>query len=299
MALNDAHCHFFSSGFFSVLARQRGTAATADQICRELEWESPGAAEELADRWAGELDAHDVARAAIIASVPGDESSVAAAVKRQPSRFVGYFMLDPSAADAVERTTRAVSELGLRGVCLFPAMHHVPLDHDRTVQVVRAAATQPNTVVFVHCGVLSVGVRKKLGLPSRFDLRLGDPLGVARLALAFPSTPFVIPHFGAGMFRETMMAADACPNVYVDTSSSNSWIRYTPGLTLDAAFKATLSVVGPSRLLFGTDSSFFPRGWQTGIYETQKQILDTSGVSAEDAALIFGRNFDRLFPPAG
>jgi len=296
MALNDAHCHFFSSGFFSVLARQRGTAATADQICRELEWESPGAAEELADRWAGELDAHDVARAAIIASVPGDESSVAAAVKRQPSRFVGYFMLDPSAADAVERTTRAVSELGLRGVCLFPAMHHVPLDHDRTVQVVRAAATQPNTVVFVHCGVLSVGVRKKLGLPSRFDLRLGDPLGVARLALAFPSTPFVIPHFGAGMFRETMMAADACPNVYVDTSSSNSWIRYTPGLTLDDAFKTALAVLGPRRLLFGTDSSFFPRGWQRPVFEAQQRITEKLGIGASDRQKIFGQNFDRLFP---
>jgi hypothetical protein len=47
--------------------------------------------------------------------------------------------------------------------------------------------------------------------------------------------------------------------------------------------------------LFGTDSSFFPRGWQKGIYETQKQIVEASGVSAEDAALIFGGNFDRMF----
>src|SRR5678809_748536 len=123
-------------------------------------------------------------------------------------------------------------------------MHHVPLHHDRIEQIVAVAAAHPGTAVFVHCGVLSVGVRKKLGLPSRFDLRLGDPLGVARLALAFASTAFVIPHFGAGMFRETMMAADACPNVYVDTSSSNSWIRYTPGMTLDQAFKTALTVLG-------------------------------------------------------
>src|ERR1051325_9954271 len=122
MPLNDAHCHFFSSGFFSVIARQRGTAATADQICRELEWEAPGTADQLADRWVRELDAQGVARAAIVASVPGDETSVAVAVKRHPSRLVGYFMLDPSAIDAVDRPTRAVSELGLRGVCLFPAM---------------------------------------------------------------------------------------------------------------------------------------------------------------------------------
>jgi len=53
--------------------------------------------------------------------------------------------------------------------------------------------------------------------------------------------------------------------------------------------------VGPSRLVFGSDSSFFPRGWQKGIYDTQKQIVEDAGVSATDASLIFGGNFDRLF----
>ncbi len=95
------------------------------------------------------------------------------------------------------------------------------------------------------------------------------------------------------------MAADTARNIHLDTSSSNGWIRYTPGLTLDAVFKAALAVAGPSRLLFGTDSSFFPRGWQKAVYETQKQIVDGAGVSAADAALIFGGNFDRLFPAAG
>ena len=189
------------------------------------------------------------------------------------------------------------TELGLRTICLFPAMHHVPVADERVARIVEIAASQPGIAVFIHCGALSVGVRTKLGLPSRFDFRLGNPLEVARLAVKYPSVPFIIPHFGAGLFREALMAADMCGNIHFDTSSSNSWIRYTPGLTLDAAFKAALSVVGPSRLLFGTDSSFFPRGWQTGIYETQKQIVEASGVSAEDDALIFGRNFDRLFPP--
>ena len=89
-------------------------------------------------------------------------------------------------------------------------------------------------------------------------------MSITRLALAFPRLPFIVPHFGAGMLRETMMAADACPNIHVDTSSSNSWIRYAPGWTLPGVFKTAMSVLGPSRLLFGTDSSFFPRGWQRG-----------------------------------
>ena len=293
--MNDSHCHFFSTGFFAALSKQRGKGETVEQLCAELQWEAPGAPEALADRWIRELDASGVRRAALIASVPGDEASIATAIARYPERLVGFFMLDPSADDAVDRTRRAITGSGLRGVCLFPAMSHVPLTDSRVQAVVETAAAHPGTAVFVHCGVLSVGVRRKLGLPSRFDLRLGDPLGVARLALAYPDLPFIIPHFGAGMFREALMAADTCANIYLDTSSSNSWIRYTPGLTLDSVFKAAVSVAGPRRLLFGTDSSFFPRGWQRAIHDAQKSALTAAGVAAAEQDLIFGGNFDRIF----
>lgn len=294
--MNDSHCHFFSSQFFATLSKQRGRGQTVQALCEELQWNDPGPPDALAERWIRELDANGVERAALIASVPGDETSVAAAISSYPGRLVGFFMVDPSADEAVDRTRRAIREMGLRGVCLFPAMNHVPLADSRVQAVVEVAAEHPGTAVFVHCGVLSVGVRRKLGLPSKFDLRLGDPLGVARLALAYPNLPFIIPHFGAGMFREALMAADTCANIHLDTSSSNSWIRYTPGLTLDGVFQSALAVAGARRLLFGTDSSFFPRGWQRGIYDTQKQALTAIGVAAEDQALVFGGNFDRIFP---
>jgi predicted TIM-barrel fold metal-dependent hydrolase len=291
----DAHCHFFSTPFFAALARQWGGAPAAEAVCAHLQWDAPGTAEALADRWVGELDARGVGRAAIMASIPGDEESVAAAVARHPSRLTGFFMVDPAAADAPARVTRALDELRLSAVCLFPAMHRVPLDDDRVVRVVEAASRHRRAAVFVHCGQLSVGVRNKLGLPSRFDMRLGDPLGVARLAAAFPEVPFIIPHFGAGLFREALMAADACGNIYFDTSSSNRWMRYTSGLTLTAVFKAALAVAGPSRLLFGTDSSFFPRGWVADVYRTQQAALAELNLPADDTAKIFGGNFETLF----
>jgi len=150
--------------------------------------------------------------------------------------------------------------------------------------------------VFVHCGVLSVGVRKKLGLPSPFDLRLGDPLAVAAIAQRYRAVPVIIPHFGAGLLREALMAADQCPSIYLDSSSSNAWMRYYPGLTLEAVFRQVLTVVGPDRVLFGTDSSFFPRGWQRPIYEAQVAALEAAGVSPDDRAKILGGNFERLFP---
>ena len=292
--LNDAHCHFFSRQFFAALSQQRGQGESPATLCKELKWDDPGDAEALADRWVAELDAAGVTRSALIASVPGDEASVAAAVARHPRRFVGYFMLNPAAPDAVARTHAAVYAQGLRCLCLFPAMHHVPLDDERVKKVIEAAAGG-DARVFVHCGQLTVGVRRALGLASPFDFRLGDPLGVARLAAAFPKVPFIIPHFGAGQFSETLMAADACPNIYLDTSSSNRWTRFTPGLTLASVFRTALAVVGPDRILFGTDSSYFPRGWQQNVYEEQRSVLETLNVSMTDRDAILGGTFDRLF----
>jgi len=150
-------------------------------------------------------------------------------------------------------------------------------------------------VVFVHCGVLSVGVRKRLDLPSPFDIRFGNPLDLHAIALKFSSVPIIVPHFGAGMLREALMLADLCPNVYLDTSSSNGWIRYTPGLTLEQVFDTALKTIGPDRLLFGTDSSFFPQGWNHGVYERQRSALDTIGATSDVQTKIFGANFARIF----
>jgi predicted TIM-barrel fold metal-dependent hydrolase len=298
--INDAHCHFFSPRFFEALTRQRAAVshtASADpsDLYRELQWDDPGTPEALADRWIRELDANGVQRAALIASVPGDEESIGAAVARHPARIVGCFMLDPAAADAPARTHSALTH-GLSVVCLFPAMHHVPLDDERTLRVVQVVAGCPGAAMFVHCGRLSVGVRDKIGLPSRFDFALGDPGAVSRLAQAFPNVPFIVPHFGAGRLQDALKAIEACANVHLDTSSSNRWIRDTPGLTLPAVFEAAMAAGGATRLLFGTDSSFFPRGWQRAVYDEQNRVLHDLGVSAADRALIFSGNFDRMFP---
>ena len=105
--LNDSHCHFFSTQFFNTLSRQRGRGDTVAALCQELQWDDPGTPETLADRWVKELDANDVTRTALIASVPGDEASVASAVARYPARFVGFFRgrIDHEEADEASRVS--------------------------------------------------------------------------------------------------------------------------------------------------------------------------------------------------
>jgi predicted TIM-barrel fold metal-dependent hydrolase len=290
--VSDAHVHFFSHGFFSALAAQG--KSTFQELQPRLDWELPSQdPNELADRWVAELDRCGVSRAVLMASVPGDESSVAAAVTRHPDRFWGFFMFNPTLASPETHLAAELSSGALQGICLFPAMHRFSVQDRRLMPIYEIAAAHPGTVVFVHCGALTVGVRKKLGLHSHFDMRFSNPIDLHEVALNFPKLNFIVPHFGAGYFREALMLCDLCPNVHLDTSSSNSWMKYE-GFDLRTVFQRARSVCGDQRLLFGTDSSFFPRGWNAKVYQLQSAALGELKVSSEAASQIFGGNLERL-----
>jgi len=278
----DAHIHFFSPAFFRSLAEQK----KVPEVGGLLGWEVPETSEALADRWLAEMDANNVTQAMLIASIPGDAASVNVAVTRHPSRFGALCLVNPLMPAVVENVATEVPA----GVFLFPAMHRYSLHDDRARAVIAQAK-----IVYVHCGVLSVGFRKKLGLPCPFDMRYSNPIDLHAVALEFPQVKFVIPHFGAGYFREALMVADLCPNVYLDTSSSNSWIRYQPGnMTLADAFRKALEVAGPGRILFGSDSSFFPRGWVTPVFEAQVKALNDAGASPETIQAVLAGNLRSL-----
>ena len=297
LRVNDAHVHFFSHSFYSGLARQR-QLENAEALGPLLEWDIPPAdPASLAARWVRELDSNHIGRACLIASSPGDEASVALAVSLHPERFFGYFMLDPLQPDARERMEQAAANPHLHCACLFPAMHRYSITDPRVAPVLEIAAAH-RMPVFVHCGALSVGVRNKLGLGSAFDLRMSNPLDLHPVAQCFPQVRFVVPHFGAGLFREALMLADLCPNVWLDTSSTNRWMRYD-GLDLRTVFARSLDVAGAGRLLFGTDSSFFPRGWHGEILDQQATALYELGLKAGDAQQILAGNLEQLLAARG
>ena len=293
LPVSDAHVHFFSYGFYSGVAEQRNIDRI-ESLGDLLSWEMPATDPvALARRWAADLDRHGVSRACLIASSHGDEGSVAAAVAALPNRFVGFFMLNPLQADALDRLIAAANNPHLHCLCFFPAMHTYSIADPRLVRFLEIAS-DARLAVFVHCGAISVGIRKKLGLASQFDLRYSNPLDLHPVALHFPQIRFVIPHFGAGLLREALMIADLCPNIYLDTSSSNHWMAYE-GLDLRSVFKRAIDVLGVERLLFGSDSSFFPRGWNASVLEQQATALYELGLDAEQAGQILGGNLDRLF----
>jgi uncharacterized protein len=290
--VSDAHVHFFSPPFFRSLAEQKGS----DDVASILGWEAPESSEYLADRWVVEMNHNNVGSAVLVASIPGDVESVGIALERHPERFHAVAMLNPLTPGADIRCANALSDGQINGIFLFPAMHRYSMEDHHVHSLLATVAGVRNAVVYVHCGMLSVGFRKKLGLHSPFDMRYSNPIDLHSVALAFPDVRFVIPHFGAGYLREALMVADLCPNIYFDTSSSNRWIRCDPSaIDLPGVLRKALDVVGPKRLLFGTDSSWFPRGWMRGVFEEQVQALAAVGVDAEAARAILGGNLRALF----
>ncbi|MGI9075335.1 MAG: amidohydrolase family protein [Bryobacteraceae bacterium] len=293
LPVNDAHVHFFSHKFYSTLARQK-KLENAEALGPLLSWEiAPPDPATLAKSWITDLDRHGVNRACLIASMHGDEESVSTAVAAYPDRFLGFFMLDPLQPDALERVRSAAEDPHLHCMCLFPAMHTYSVADRRLVPLLEIASDH-HLAVFVHCGAIRVGVRKKLGLPSQFDMRFSNPLDLHPVALHFPQIRFIVPHFGAGMFREALMLADLCPNVWLDTSSSNRWVMYE-NLDLRDVLRRSIDVIGEARLLFGTDSSFFPRGWHAEIFKQQTTALYELGLNKEQAEQVLCLNLEQFF----
>jgi predicted TIM-barrel fold metal-dependent hydrolase len=297
--LIDAHTHFFSHQFFQTFARlaQQNllTEAPLTAVAQRLGVEIPPEdATHLGQRWVGEMDKYGIERLVMFTSVPGDHDSVAAAVRAFPERITGYIMLDPTQPNAVDLLRQGMQRQGLKGVTLFPAMHHFYAYDERLYPLYQAAA-ELGIPVFMHFGVLKVSIRDKLGLPNVFDLRYADPIDLHQAAIDFPSATFIIPHFGCGYFREVLMLGAQAPNVYVDTSSSNTWLTYMPShLDLKTVFDKTLQVFGPHRILFGTDSNVFPRGWRQDIFQQQVEILRELNTTRESVELILGGNIVRL-----
>ena len=294
----DAHVHFFSHQFFQsfLSSRQRQFPEQDPQsLLQRLGWEVPPPDPvDLGRRWVEELDRHGVAQTVLLSSIMADEDSVARAVQAFPDRFIGFLRLDPTRPDAAQRVRHAVERLGLRGIKGFPAMECFHAN-DEAVYPVYEEAQRLGVPILFHFGLLQSAIGAALKLPSQADARFSNPMDLQRAARDFPGVNFIVPHFGAGYFQETLLLAAHCPNVFIDTSSANGWVRYMPyPMDLKLVFQRTLEAVGPERIIFGTDSSHFPRGFRRGILEEQVSILKALDVSQEEAQLILGGNIARL-----
>jgi hypothetical protein len=111
----------------------------------------------------------------------------------------------------------------------------------------------------------------------------GTPLEVFyQFALAFPSLPILLAHWGGGLpFYELMPeVVKAMANVYYDTAAS-------PFLYSKRIYRIVSEIVGAEKIIFGSD---FPLVRPRRYF----QELEESGLSIEDREKILGLNFLRF-----
>ncbi|MEW5785027.1 MAG: amidohydrolase family protein [Bacillota bacterium] len=205
--------------------------------------------------------------------------------------YGGYFAAfahhhpEEEAADAL--LEEAILTHGLKGYKIFAPLVEKPLA-DRSFEPLWRVAERTNIPVLVHCGILGGGG----GIASGVNI---SPLSLEPVARAFPTVPFIIPHFGCGYVRDLLQLCWACANVHVDTSGNNEWTRWHPyPLTLEDLFRRFYETVGAARIIFGSDSSWFPRGFARRYLEDQLRACRRLRLPEEDLSLIFGGNARRL-----
>ena len=128
------------------------------------------------------------------------------------------------------------------------------------------------------------------------DSKFMNPLDLQTVARDYPDIDFVIPHCGAGFLRELLFLFYHVDNVFVDTSGSNVWRKYLErSMELKEVFSRLIDVGGPEKIMFGTDSSWWPRGFRKDILQEQYQAFLENGLSDKDLRLIFRENAKELF----
>jgi predicted TIM-barrel fold metal-dependent hydrolase len=257
----------------------------------EIPGEDPG---QLAKRWIEIIDKWKLERLVLFSSIPGDEESIVKAVNAFPTRFTGIFTIDPNSNLLMENATKRMQVNKLKGVMLYPSLYQISVN-DEWLYPLYNLIQECTGIVYVHFGKLIMRSREYAGVPLITNNEFDHPKDLLPVAKKFGGIKFIIPNFGAGMFEETLEVGKECPNVFVDTAGSNSWISEHPAKPdMRHVFQKFLEVYSANRIVFGSDSGMLPRGYRYDIVDNQLKLVQEMRVPIADIKKIFYENMAGL-----
>lgn len=135
-------------------------------------------------------------------------------VKMYPDRFIGFGAVDPNKGmAAVHEVSRAIEDLGLKGISLDPYLHQKPANH------------RIYYPVYAKCIELKVPVLMTSGPAIRVPgavLRDAGPDAVDDVATDLPELTVIISHGMYPYVTEMIALAARHPNVYFEFSGSGT-----------------------------------------------------------------------------
>jgi predicted TIM-barrel fold metal-dependent hydrolase len=146
-----------------------------------------------------------------------------------PGRIYGMASVNPhiKTDDFKAEVKRCVEELGFVGIKLHPTAHACSPDSKDGLMLIETAA-KLDIPVMIHTGA---------GIPASL------PANVILVAHKFPDTKFVLAHSGMIIGSgEALIAAQLCPNIYLETS----W-------TIPHHIINYINTIGASRVMYASD----------------------------------------------
>lgn len=208
----------------------------------------------------------DVAAVMTIADLPGINPEalelIAQACDQHTGRLCGFIRLHPwYRQESLALLSRAVGELGFRGLKLHPVSTLAHPSGEDTITLIRKAGELGVPTLF-HCG----------------DEPMTTPLSIEPAAAACPDSVVILGHMG-GYFHvdEAIEVAERQPNIVLETSA-------TP---YPQKIKEAVDRIGAERVVFGSDGPV-----SSPVLEREKVMI--AGLSPADTALVLGANAARL-----
>lgn len=250
----------------------------------DLETEHPGNDVQI-QRWRKEMTNHHLQK--IVFVTGGGNQMLSEIVQKNKDMFIGFAHHDLSEDGAFENFKYATEVLGLSGYKWFGPLMRKSFDAPE-LKPFWTYMNDNQLPCLIHFGVLG----GPGGIVSHPQI---DPLSMQHVVQTYVDIPFIFPHFGAGYWQELLHLAWSSPNVHVDSSGSNDWVRWMPyPLTLEDLFRKAYETIGPKRMIFGTDSNGFPRGFAKRYLDLQESVCHSIGMNKEEMKLFFGGNAARI-----
>ncbi len=201
-----------------------------------------------------------------IETVRNANDAVLAAIKRYPTRIVGYCFVQPGNGPAALTEIERCADAGMIGVKLYNQFKF----SDPIVFPVAEKCIQRRLLFLGHSGHVTDPRTQAL------QPHISDARDFCTLAQRYPELSLILGHLnGGGDWEWTIRALRACPNVYLDTSGS---------VQEDDAIGDCARMLGHQRMLFATDMTM-----EGGVGKVLSASLTPS--QRED---IFWRNLQRL-----
>ena len=199
-------------------------------------------------------------------------------VKKYPKRIVGFTgVYDPKSEQAVQDLTKAVKELGLRGLKLHPDCHSFSPSDKEIIPLIKRAS-ELSVPVLIHS--FPGGMRR--GYFGR-----STPDTVDDLKDHVPDATIIIGHMGFPRYLDLLTVAQI-PGVYVESSWGLTSIAELHGFEFTAKY---LRMIGVDNVLFGSDWC----GKQVGLeQEKQLELINKLDLTREEKEKILGGNISKI-----